>query len=132
VAAELAICVALCSRHLCVAGSLRAEGDRDHPMSLAIVIEGECTLQRGHQSAQRVARFPIGTSRSAVLQRRLERVQHQLALVGEVVGEGPRRHAGLASDVSQCCGLDSGQSDEACCGVGELGATFVDIDHPRH
>ena len=132
VAAELAIGVSLGSGELGVAGGLRAEGDRHHPVAPAIVVDRQRSLQRGHQGLVGVVRLARRPMCPPPGERCQEREQHELALVGEVVRERAGGEPRLGCHVPQRGCFDAGSGDDPGGSVGECSAPFVDVDHLGH
>ena len=115
-----------------VAVGLGTEGDGHHPVTACVLIHRQRARERGAQGRVRVIGPVVGPPSSSQLQRRHEGAVQELALVGEVVGEGAGGQACLGGDVAQRCGTEACPGDEARCRVGELLTPFVDVDDLRH
>ena len=124
--------VALGGGQLLVAGGLGAEGDGDHPVPAALVVERERAFERIEQGVPRSVAIARVAGDAPLLQRRPEREQQELTLVGEVVGEGAGRPARLGRHLAHRRRSDAGAGDQLRRGSCQLGAPFLDVHDLGH
>ena len=129
---ELAVGGALLGGQAFVTGGMGTERGGDEPVQAGLVVEHHRPFQRLAQTLPRIEVFVPPVASPALTQRRAQRGDQHLALVGEVVRERSGADAGFGRHLAHRRAFETPAGDEAPGSCGDEVATGVGVDDSWH